>query len=652
MYQETLHNSMSPDKLFGTILTMIHDNRYPFRIFHKFIDVLQTEQTMDNVRLQLEESYYSWLPMKLKADWSTDNHNNVSITLTLVDNRTVDGNQIKLYLNVINPPSTQTRDTLLRANQMEGIVNVNLQEETTCTYKTVEINSQEQGSIKLTLCLHQSNQEYTFQFTLWSISNSNHRIRVEKTQCEGATVNITVPGPLVTEGFIKNSGCDVYTVDNRPSQPSTLNETRSTHCSSNGHTAIVMDKVYGGPPAVVQNSNSHINNYEHETTRHTVICKDTRLTTRQDKRSLTTTNTDHDRWFRLNIPQDVQAISITFSSIHSECREDQSESNLDRATECDSSDETHYQQDVSEERTNVTVQTVREISVLQMEYTCILTGPEFDKTCEQYRLAIVSNDWRQTEILTAEIVSDSNRTTVEKAFFRCYHGIELTNAGKKESAIFELKQVLEQSREEDSHNMQLVKGRAHRIMAGILVKQHQTKEALEHINKSKEALRTAKPSCEKACMLVKEAEILLQSREGTESRDYIERLLEGAHQNTVKCNDRKRKELKMPMVCIEKALFYTSEQGKPWYSVRKENLKLSTAKTCLDEYSKCPNIKGRNVYHLKFLTAMSDYHRLSGKWHKALEFITEAVNLQDSANLDGGELCIAEKNACLKKKME
>ena len=636
-YQQILN--INPDKLLEIILTRIHNDSNPFRILQEFIHVLQTKQSMDNVRFQLEQNYYSRLPMKLKADWSTGIRNDV------MDNRTQQEivNQLQVYLDITNlkpthPPTHD--DTLQRANYMEGKISVHLQEGTTSTYKPVYVNSQERGKIKLNLDLHRPNLEYTFHFTLTSLSNMKHSIRVNNFNCEGATVKITVPAPLVTEdAFNNNSPLPNY----QPGQSSTINTTHTTHCGSMGHTAILMDIEHGEPPAIAQSSNSN-NNNENEAT---VVCTERYLTTREGKGSYANANVASDRYLTVNLAKDVHTVSIQFTLSE--------ELTMRTATECintDSSDETHHHQDVSGERTTVIVGTVREISVLQMEYTCELTGSKFDETCEQYRLAIVSNDWRQTELLTREIMRDPNRTIVEKAFFRCYHGIELTNAGKREHAIFELKQVLELSREDDSENMQLVRGRAYRIMAGILVRQHQTGEALDYIKKSKEELETARPSCEKACMLVKEAEILLQSSEGTESRQYIESLLKGAYQNTYQCNDSKRRALMMPMVSIERALFHTSDQGKPWCLVRKTKPELLKAKTCLDEYSKCSNIKGRNVYQLKFLTATSDYHRLNGQYREALKFIMEAVTLQCSAKLDAEELCIPEKNFFLMKKTE
>lgn len=252
-----------------------------------------------------------------------------------------------------------------------------------------------------------------------------------------------------------------------------------------------------------------------------------------------------------------------------------------------------------------------------------------------------------------EIFNNSKCTEVEKAFFMCYHVLALINAGKMENACLEAKRLLCRTQHGDSDNMMLVRGRAERIMADIFLKQDNLPKAKHHNEKSKEALVNAKPSCEKGCMLVKEANILLEMNGREGDKGYIEQLLKDASENSAQCTDKDRRQFMIPMVELERAIFYTGGQNKSWTSVTKTDEELSYADKHLRQFSVLSKVLGeQNIYQLKFLTAQSDYYRLRHNYKMSYDYINQAMTLQRNGRLNGGKMCISEKLYFLSKKMQ
>ena len=163
-------------------------------------------------------------------------------------------------------------------------------------------------------------------------------------------------------------------------------------------------------------------------------------------------------------------------------------------------------------------------------------------------------------------------------------------------------------------------------------------------------LERARPSCEKACVLIREAIIRKKRRE---SKELVAQLFESSELCILQCTDTKRKILTLPMASLERALFMLNSHSKDYWS----DLSMNRAKQCSQLYEDCPNTKGKNVYQLKYLVAQSDVYRLSCDLTKAKDYLDEAKRLLDAGKVkmtpvDLAELRIEEKSSFLSKKLQ
>lgn len=286
---------------------------------------------------------------------------------------------------------------------------------------------------------------------------------------------------------------------------------------------------------------------------------------------------------------------------------------------------------------------VRERGYFFMVYENELTGDNFDETCEQFRRSLLTNNHCETLRLITEIIHDELRTPAEKAFFMCYHAITLSHCGKDQIAKVLLYEAWSKVQNGTKNNELLAQGRIRRILAGIYDSEGNESEALNNIQICKQALETARPSCEKACILIREAIILKKCNVSAEA---VAQLFESAHKCILQCTDTKRKVLMLPMASIERALFLL------------ELKQVEEAKQCLKDFNDCPRIKtGNNIYQLKFLIAQSEVFRLSGDYTNAQRFIHESETLVVSGvvkitQIEKEELKIHEKKTIIAKKLE
>ena len=81
--------------------------------------------------------------------------------------------------------------------------------------------------------------------------------------------------------------------------------------------------------------------------------------------------------------------------------------------------------------------------------------------CEQYRLAIIANDCKETLRITGQITSSTTRTFAEKAFYMCYHAIQLSHVGRDCEAKILLYKGLFMITDGQSNNDRLVRARIH-----------------------------------------------------------------------------------------------------------------------------------------------------------------------------------------------
>ena len=285
-------------------------------------------------------------------------------------------------------------------------------------------------------------------------------------------------------------------------------------------------------------------------------------------------------------------------------------------------------------------------SFMFMTYEGELRGEEFDTTCERYRLGIIANSHVETALITDQILNDRNRTQEERAFFICYHALQLSHSGKNNEAKRFLFKALEMVADGQSSNALLVQARIHRIFAKIYCGEGDDTQALKEINKCTKNLETAEPSCEKACVLLFEA--IIRKKHG-EDWEIVAKLFEHAEYCTRQCKDIKRQFLMLPMVSVDRALFLLNTAHGKSGSITK-------AKECLQRFEKCDAVKGKNIYQLKYLTAQSEVCRLSGEWTEANKFLREANNLLETGtvkitSVDRSELRLDEKLDSLSKKL-
>ena len=295
----------------------------------------------------------------------------------------------------------------------------------------------------------------------------------------------------------------------------------------------------------------------------------------------------------------------------------------------------------------------RNIEYIYMAYNGKLSGESCDMICEQYRLALIANDCKETLRITEKITLSTTRTFAEKAFYMCYHAIQLSHVGRDCEAKILLHQGLCMITNGKSNNDLLVRARIRRILAGIYASEGDESQAIKELNKCKVDLERARPSCEKACVLIREA--IIRKKRG-ESEEVIAQLFESSEQCILQCTDTKRKVLMLSMASIERALFMLNSHLKDF---RKgiSDLSMNQAKQCLQLYENCPNIKGENVYQLKYLVAQSDMYRLSRNSPKAKDYLDGAKRLLDSGNVkmtpvDLAQLRIEEKSSFLSKKLQ
>lgn len=277
-----------------------------------------------------------------------------------------------------------------------------------------------------------------------------------------------------------------------------------------------------------------------------------------------------------------------------------------------------------------------------MTYHDELIGENFDMICESFRQPLLENNYEQTLKLMVEIKKDEFNKPVVKSFFMCYHAITLSHCGQDNAAKLILYQALEMVQNGDQNNELLVQGRIRRILAGIYNSEGNESEALKNIQKCKEALVAARPSCEKACVLIQEARIL-RKKGDTET---VAELFKSAHECIVQCTDQKRKALTLPMASVERA------------SVLLELKQVNEAKKCLCDFDNCTRIKkNNNIYQLKYLVAQSDFYRLTRDYKKAFDYIQESDDLVESGSIiltdiDKEELGIQKKKTIISKKLD
>lgn len=283
----------------------------------------------------------------------------------------------------------------------------------------------------------------------------------------------------------------------------------------------------------------------------------------------------------------------------------------------------------------------REREYFYMAYEDELTGDDFDRVCENFRQLLLENDHEQTFKLVSEISNDDLRKPVEISFFMCYHAITLSHCGI-DAKLF-LYEALEKVRNGNTNNELLVKGRIYRVLAGIYNSEGNETEALNNIQKCKKALEAARPSCEKACVLIQEARIL--KKRADFNQETIAGLFKSAHMCILQCKDSKRQALMLPMASVERALFLLDFN------------QVGEAKECLKDFKNCPRINKNNIYRLKFLVAQSDTYRLSRDYIKAHKYMQQSVHLVQSGRIavtegDEEELRIHKKMAEITKKLE
>ena len=290
---------------------------------------------------------------------------------------------------------------------------------------------------------------------------------------------------------------------------------------------------------------------------------------------------------------------------------------------------------------------------IYISYDGELSGGNCDMICEQYRLAIIANDCKETSRITEQITLSTTRTFAEKAFYMCYHAIQLSHVGRDYEAKILLHRGLFMITDGQSNNDLLVRARIHRILAGIYASEGDESQAIKELNKCKVNLETARPSCEKACVLIREA--IIRKKHG-ESKEVVAQLFESSELCILQCTDTKRKILTLPMASVERALFMLNSHSKDFWKEISDSW-MNQAKQCLQLYEDCPNIKGKNVYQLKYLVAQSDVYRLSCDLTKAKDYLDEAKRLLDAGNVkmtpvDLAELRIEEKSFFLSKKLQ
>ena len=290
---------------------------------------------------------------------------------------------------------------------------------------------------------------------------------------------------------------------------------------------------------------------------------------------------------------------------------------------------------------------------IYMSYDGELCGRSFDMICEQYRLAIIANDSKETLKITEQVTSSTTRIFAEKAFYMCYHAIQLSHVGKDCEAKILLHQGLCMITNRQSNNDLLVRARIRRILAGIYASEGDESQALKELNKCKVDLERARPSCEKACVLIREA--IIRKKRG-ESKELVAQLFESSERCILQCTDTKRKLLTLPMASLERALFMLNSHSKDFWKEISDS-SMNQAKQCLQLYEDCPNIKGKNVYQLKYLVAQSDVYRLSCDLTNSKHYLDEAKRLLDAGKVkmtpvDLAELRIEEKSSFLSKKLQ
>ena len=235
-------------------------------------------------------------------------------------------------------------------------------------------------------------------------------------------------------------------------------------------------------------------------------------------------------------------------------------------------------------------------------YTEPFSGGKFNDRCNKYRKAIMSsNSWEVESLITEDIM---NGGEIElKAFFLCYNGLVKATVpyqlDKAERILQDSLTLADQARE--SHNGQLLRGRAYRILAGVFRRKRNYKQGLEIIEKGKDALQLAEPSCETACLLMEEA--LLQQLSDKRTRKEQEQTLKLALNHARFCKDHQRARYTVSHVYLRLALFYLDAfEEKKQASPLPENLR--SAEDCL-KLVELNVVGGANVYEMEYYVAYS-----------------------------------------------